>query len=109
MRRHSDSTEETSTSNSTKIVTKENAIVVAKMPTKDDGCLDEIEYRRCMDSIMKEMKRPQHRQEVIEKLLTLTYEARRQKINGALIQTRTLLDEYPFFKIKIWVSSIIDH
>ena len=65
MRRHSDSSEETST---TKIVTKKNAIVVAKMPTRVDGCTDEVEYSRCMKSLMKEMKSPQYWQEVIEKL-----------------------------------------
>ena len=111
MRRHSDTTEEASTSKSIKIVTKKNAIAVAKIPTRVDGPIDAVEYSRCMESLMKEMKRPQYRQEVIEKLLALTYEARRQKINGALVQTRTLLNEYPFFKIKKWVSSIyiVDH
>ena len=110
MRRHSDScTKEASTSKSIKIVTKKNAMVVAKMPMRVDGSTDKVEYSRCMESLMKEMKRPQYRQEVIEKLLALTYEARRQKINGALVETRTLLNEYPFFKIKKWVSSIVDH
>ena len=108
MRRYSDTT--CTTEETSKIVTKENAMVVGKKPTRDD-CIDEVEYCRCMESVMKEMKRPQHRHEVIEKLLELTYKARRQKINGALVETRTLLNEYPFFKIKKWVSSmhIVDH
>ena len=104
MRRHTDTNEETSNPN--KIITKSKAIVATvKMPTREDGHLDEVEYDRCMESLIKEVKKPQCRQDIvtIEKLLALTYEARRNRINGALIQTRTLLDEYPFFKFKKWV------
>ena len=105
MRRHSDNNEETSNPN--KIVTKEKAIVVtARMPAREDGHLDEVEYDRCMESLIKEVKKSQCWQDIhtIEKLLALTYEARRNRINGALIQRRTLLDEYPILKFKKWVS-----
>ena len=99
MQKHSDNNEETSN-----LVTKEKAIVVtARMATREDGHHDEIEYYRCMESLIKEviMKKSQCWQDIntIEKLLALTYEAR---INGVLIQTRTLLEEYPFFKFKKW-------
>ena len=56
MQKHSDNNEETSDLN--KIVTKEKAIVViARMTTREDGHLDEIEYYRCMESLIKEVKK----------------------------------------------------
>ena len=96
LRRYSEQTEQTSSPTSNKIVTKENAIAVAKLP-RETGCLDKVGYSRSMEGLIREVKKPQPRQEVIKKLLELTFEGRRQKINGALVQRTTLLDEYPFF------------
>lgn len=56
MQKRSDNNEETSNLN--KIVTKEKAIVVtARMTTREDGYLDEIEYYRCTESLIKEVKK----------------------------------------------------
>ena len=89
------------TSTSGKITTKENAVVVVPTSTKCEA-LDEVGYLRCMESLLKEIKRSHPREDIIRKLLELTYEGRRQKINGTLVKTTTLLEEYPFFK---WVSN----
>ena len=73
MQRSSDNNEETLNLN--KIVTKEKAVVVtARMPTREDGHLDEVEYDRCMESLIKEVKKSQCQQDIntIEKLLALT-------------------------------------
>ena len=103
LRRYS---EQTDTSKSdTKIITKEKAVPMAQ--THVHECLDEVGYLRSMESLLKEVKRPQPRDEIVKKLLEVTFEGRRQKIDGALVQTTTLLDEYPFFKIKKWVSILI--
>ena len=103
MRRHSENNEEAS--NSSKIVTKEKVVV----PTRVDGCIDQVEYMRCMESLLKEVKKPPCRQDInnIGRLLALTYDERRNKINSALVQTTALTEEYPFFKTKKWVSRYI--
>ena len=75
-----------------------------KIATVEDGYLDDLAYSRSMDSLIKEVKKPQPRQENVKKLMELTFNDRREKINGALIETKELLNEYPFFKTKKWVS-----
>ena len=84
------------------IITKEKAVPIAK--THVHECLDEIGYLRSIESLLKEVKRPQPGDEIVKKLMEAIFEGRWQKIDSALVQTTTLLDEYPFFKIKKWLS-----
>ena len=59
MQRHYDSSEE----HQVPIITKENVIVVTKIPAKVDGFLNIS--GACMESLMKESWRSQHQQNVI--------------------------------------------
>ena len=64
---------------------------------------DPVGYERSMESLLEELKRPHERNEVIKSLIKVTFEDRREKINGSTSHTTTLLDEFPFFKKKKWV------
>ena len=100
LRRYSLQTEE----DANKIVTKDNACI--KVTKYSTGACDEVAYMRSMESLIKELKKPQPQKEIIEKIMRLTFENRRKKINGALVKTTELLDMYPFFRIKRWVSKL---
>ena len=63
---------------------------------------DEVSYKRNMQSLLQELKKPRPQNEVVEKLLKLTFEKRRKIIDDCL-RTSELVDEFPFFKIKKWV------
>ena len=90
-------------SESNKIVTKMKAVAVAKLPTERScGLFDELSYERCSASLVKELQKPHPRQDVIEKLLRLTFSNQRKAINGAPVHISSLIEQYPFFKIKKW-------
>ena len=70
MQRHCDSSEEHQVPI---IITKENVIVLTKIPARVDGFLNIVEYLRCMpcmESLMKEVGGPN----ISRMLLALTYE-----------------------------------
>ena len=52
MQRHCDSSEE----HQVPIITKENVIVLTKIPARVDGFLDKVEYSRCMHGELDERK-----------------------------------------------------
>ena len=86
---------QTTEEDANKIVTKDNACTKV---TKYSTCAcDEVAYTRSMESLIKEMKKPQPRKEVIEKIPRLTFENRRKKITCALVKTTELLDMYVSF------------
>ena len=62
-----------------------------------------------MESLLEELNRPQTRNEVIKSLIKVTFNERREKINGSTSHTTTLLNDFPFFKKKKWVSLYDSH
>ena len=65
--------------------------------------IDDVAYKRNMESILEEIKRSQPRNYIINQLLKLTFGVRRQKVNCSVSHTLDLLEEFPFFKQKKWV------
>lgn len=65
---------------------------------------DEVAYKRNMECLLKELKKPRPQSELVEKLLKLTFEKRRKTIDESLLHTVDLVNEFPFFKVKTWVS-----
>ena len=66
---------------------------------------DRVAYKRNMESLLQELKKPRPQTELVEKLLALTFEKRRRIIDDSLLHTADLMDEFPFLKVKTWVSS----
>ena len=48
---------------------------------------DPVGYERSMESLLEELKRPHERNEVIKSLIKVTFEDRREKINGSTSHT----------------------
>ena len=90
-----------------KIVAKENACImttganVTEKPRK----YDKLGYDRDMISLNQELNKPKNDQCVttIKNLLQLTHEQRRLKINGCLIRTTSILNDFSFFREMKWV------
>ena len=88
-----------------KLVTAAHVTPVAgTLPLGGTKKSDPVGYERSMESLLEELNRPQARNEVIKSLMKVTFEERREKINGSTSHTTTLLDDFPFFKKKKWVS-----
>ena len=104
MRRNSDpiSTKGKLSSNagaSTKLITATHASPISF--TNED---DPVAYERNHKALVSEFKRPQAKKNIIQKLLSLTHNIRRKRITESSDKVTTILEEYPFFKSKTWVS-----
>lgn len=54
---------------------------------------DEVAYKRNMESLLQELKKPRPQSELVEKLLKLTFEKRRNIINESLLHIAELMVE----------------
>lgn len=65
---------------------------------------DDVAYKRNMENILQELRKPRPQPDLLKKLLKLTFLQRKKIINDSLLHTTKLLDEFPFFRMKAWVS-----
>ena len=107
MRRNSDpiSTKGKLSSNAgAKLITATHASPISF--TNED---DPVAYERNHKALVTEFKRPQAKKDTIIKLLSLTHTIRRKRITESSDKVTIILEEYPFFKSKAWVSYVVDN
>ena len=66
---------------------------------------DGVAYKRNMESLLLEIKKPRPQHDLMKRLLKLTFDKQRKIIDDSLLHTTELLNEFPFFKVKTWVST----
>ena len=67
---------------------------------------DEVAYKRNMERLLQEFKKPRVLVKLMEKLLKLTFERRRKIIDDSLLHVVDLTDEFPIFKVKTRVGVV---
>ena len=57
---------------------------------------DRVAYKRNMESLLQEMKKPYPQSDLVKKILKLTFEKQKKIIDESLLHTTELLGEFPF-------------
>ena len=104
MRRDSEPTNPKSKDVKPKLITAAHVTPVAAATSPQSvEKSDKVAYERNVEGLKQELQRSHPRNDAIKTLIRLTFEQRREKINGSTAHTTELLEEFPFFKIKKWV------
>ena len=75
--------------------------VIQNKPTDNE---DLTAYTRNMESLLLAFKKQRPLTDSVKKLLKLTFEKRKTIIDEYLLHTTELLEQFPFLKVKAWVS-----
>lgn len=58
-----------------------------------------------MEGLTQELKKPRPVTDTVKKLLKLTFSTRRKVIDEYMLHATELLREYPFLRLKAWISN----